>query len=583
MTMSEIMRNEYPRPGMVRESWLNLNGEWDFTIDNTRSGLEREFYRRSSFDMKINVPFCPQSKLSGIEHTDFMYGVWYTRAFTTPEGWQEKGRRTFLHIGACDYYTIVYINGEKIGFHRGGMLSFSFDITKYLNKGENRVTVFAADDERSDDTPSGKQSMDFYPSGTMYTRTTGIWQTVWLENTPDAYIKHIKMTPNAKESELLCEIKTANAEDMTLTAVASFKGKEMGYIEKTVAWDHITFSLPLKERYLWDVDSPNLYDIEFTLGDDKVKSYFGLRDIALKNGVTYLNGRPIFQRLVLDQGFYREGIYTAPCDNDLYMDIVRAKECGFNGARLHMKVFEERFLYHCDRLGYLVWGEYPNWGLGTGNGAISYQNMASEWFNEILRDYNHPAIIGWCPMNETGHNVDVELIRHLYEITKAYDPTRLFIGVSGFHHVEGCYDMLDCHDYNQDPVSFKERYAPLNEGKECEYIHETLYKKPVWEKSDKLCFLSEYGGASWHIDSDKKGDNDWGYGNAPKTLEEFYERYRLLTDALLDNKGISAFCYTQLYDIESEANGLYTYDRQPKFDTELIKTITSRKAKIEEF
>jgi len=575
------MRNEYPKPQMQRENWVCLNGEWDFTYDNSRTGIERELYKAEAFDMKINLPFCPQSKLSGIENKDFIYGVWYTRSFTTPEEWQNKGRRTFLHIGACDYYSIVYINGEKVGFHRGGMVSFSFDITAYLTKGENRVTVFAADDERSEETPSGKQAMDYYPVGSMYTRTTGIWQTVWLENTPDAYIKSIKMTPNAKEGELLVEVKTENAEDMTLSCKASFKGEEMAKTEKVIPWDHTAFTLNLKEKHLWDVDKPSLYDIEFTLGEDKVKSYFGLRDIALKNGVTYLNGKPVFQRLILDQGFYPDGVYTAPSDKDLYRDILLAKENGFNGARLHMKVFEERFLYHCDRLGYLVWCEYPGWGLATGDGAVSYRNMASEWFNAVMRDYNHPAIIGWCPLNETGHNVDVEFVRHLYETTKAYDPTRLFIGVSGFHHVEGCYDMLDCHDYNQDPKSFKERYAPLNEGKECEYIHEYLYKQPVREKSSKLCFVSEYGGAAWVTEKDNGDKKDWGYGNAPKTIEEFYERYRLLTDALLDNKGISAFCYTQLYDIELEVNGLYTYDRKPKFDSEVIRKITARKAAVE--
>lgn len=580
--MSDIRRCEYPRPQLVRKDWLCLNGEWDFRIDNSRSGLEREFFKEDSFEMKINVPFCPQSKLSGIEHTDFLYGVWYTREFDLPEDWNKNDRKTFLNIGACDYYTMVYCNGSYVGFHRGGMVSFSLDITDFLKEGKNRITIAAFDDERSDDTPSGKQSMDFFPSGTMYTRTTGIWQSIWLENTPSAYIKSIKMTPNAAEGEINIEVKTENAEGFDLYVKASFKGKSVAEAKKHIAWDHISFTLPLSEKHLWDTENPNLYDIEFTLGEDRVTSYFGLRDIALKNGVTYLNGKPVFQRLVLDQGFYPEGVYTAPTEEDLYRDIVNAKALGFNGARLHMKVFEERFLYHCDRLGYLVWGEYPNWGLGTGNGAISYQNMASEWFNEVLRDYNHPAIIGWCPMNETGHNVDVELVRHLYEITKAYDPTRLFIGVSGFHHVEGCYDMLDCHDYNQDPVSFKERYAPLNEGKPCDYIHETLYKQPVWESSNKLCFLSEYGGARWVFDADKTGEGDWGYGNAPKTEEEFYERYKLLTDALLDNKGISAFCYTQLYDIETEMNGLFTYDRRPKFDVERIYKITSRKAAVEE-
>ncbi|MBQ4602630.1 MAG: beta-galactosidase, partial [Clostridia bacterium] len=296
--MSAIYRTEHPRPQFVRKDWLCLNGEWDFRIDQTRSGLERKYYKEESFEDKINVPFCPQSKLSGIEHTDFLYGVWYTREFDLPEDWNKNDRKTFLNIGACDYYTMVYCNAEYAGFHRGGMVSFSLDITDFLKEGKNRITIAAFDDERSDDTPSGKQSMDFYPSGTMYTRTTGIWQSVWLENTPSAYIKSIKMTPNAAEGEINIEVKTENAEELDLYVKASFKGKPMAEAKKHIAWDHINFTLPLSEIHLWDTENPNLYDIEFTLGEDRVTSYFGLRDIALRNGVTYLNGKPVFQRLV---------------------------------------------------------------------------------------------------------------------------------------------------------------------------------------------------------------------------------------------------------------------------------------------
>ncbi len=576
----ESMRTEYPRPGLRRDNWICLNGEWDFSIDDTRSGIEKKFYNKESFDSKINVPFCPQSKLSGIEHTDFIMGAWYTRHVSIPEEWREPGRRTFLHIGACDFYSIVYINGQEIGRHRGGMTPFSFEITDHIND-DVRITVFAADDERSDYTPSGKQSMEQNSHGTFYTRTTGIWQTVWLENTPDAYIKDIKMTPDAVNGELLIELNTENAIGMMLSAVASFKGNVCGSSERIVAKDSIKLVLSLTEKHLWDTESPNLYDLKLTLGEDGVTSYFGLRDIALVDGVTYLNGKPVFQRLVLDQGFYPDGVYTAPTDEALAEDIRMGKAMGFNGARLHMKVFEPRFLYHCDRLGYLVWGEYPGWGLATGDAEISFVGMVPEWLDVIKRDYNHPSIIGWCPLNETGHDVSVELVKHLYAMTKAYDPQRLFIGVSGFHHVEGTYDMLDCHDYCDDPKEFHKRYAPLDKGEEVEYVHETLYGKPVYEKSSKLCFLSEYGGAAWHTDETKR-QKDWGYGKQPKTEEEFIERYKLLTDALLDNRGISAFCYTQLYDIEFESNGLYTYDRKAKFDPDIIKEITARKAAIED-
>ncbi|MBE6564213.1 MAG: beta-galactosidase [Ruminococcaceae bacterium] len=585
MSKQVLPRPEYPRPQFVRNEWLCLNGEWDFTVDNARSGEERALHKASSFDRKITVPFCPESRLSGLELTDFMSGVWYTRAVTLPDSWQKNGRRTHLHIGACDYLTKVFVNGREAGTHRGGYISFAFDITPFLQDGENRITVYACDDTRDMTIPSGKQSRRYGSHGCYYTRTTGIWQTVWLENTPAAYIKNVKITPNAGAGELRLEVRTVGAEGQTFRAEAFFGGRSVGRCEQTVNWDNLSLSLPLSEIHLWEMSEPNLYDLVFTLGEDRVESYAGLRDIAFRDGKTYLNGKPVFQRLILDQGFYPDGIYTAPSDEELKNDILRSMAMGYNGARLHEKIFEPRFLYHADRLGYLLWGEYPNWGLNTSS-ANSFKAMLPEWLEELERDYNHPAIIGWCPLNETPRTIDADLVRFLYHMTKAYDPTRLFIDNSGWFHIAGTYDIFDVHDYNGDPVSFRERYLPLAEGKPADYLMDNDYGYHQHGLSDEITFVSEFGGARW-VSPEKRGEkNDrtvsWGYGDQEADENAFIARYKGLVDALLDNPAISAFCYTQLTDVEQEQNGLYTYDRKPKFDPAVIAAITSRKAAIEE-
>ena len=577
--MDKNLRPEYPRPQKVRKDWLNLNGEWDFAVDNDARGIELGYPMADSFDKKIIVPFCPESRLSGLEMKGFMNGVWYTRTVQLPDSWRDAGRRTFLNIDASDYITTAFVNGQEVGAHRGGYISFSFDITDALCEGENRITIYATDDTRSKSVPSGKQSDREGSYGCFYTRTTGIWQTVWLENTPAAYIKDFKLTPSVDDCAVRIDIKTVAAAGEMLKTTVYYDGDMVGNNEREIKWDNASFSLALSEEYLWDIDSPCLYDIVFELGEDRVESYFGLRDIALRDGKLYLNGRPVFQRLILDQGFYPDGIYTAPSDDELVGDITRAMDMGYNGARLHEKIFEPRFLYHADRLGYLVWGEYPNWGLDVSSES-AYKNMLPEWLEELCRDYNHPSIIGWCPLNETQRDIDPELVRYLYNVTKAYDPTRLFIDNSGWFHIAGTYDMYDVHDYLGEPLKFREKYWVLTEGKPAECMLDNDEGSRKIGESDEICFVSEFGGARFVLDADNGGDN-WGYGSQVKDTEDFIARYKGLVDALLDNPKISAFCYTQLTDVEQEMNGLYTYDRRAKFPPERIAEITAREAAIE--
>lgn len=288
-----------------------------------------------------------------------------------------------------------------------------------------------------------------------------------------------------------------------------------------------------------------------------------------------LNDKSVFQRLVLDQGYYPDGIYTAKSEDNFIQDIQLSMDAGFNGARLHQKVFEPRFLYHCDKMGYMVWGEYANWGVDYRN-AVSVENFILEWQEIIDRDFNHPSIIGWCPANETWSYIEIKerhrFLETLYRVTKAMDFTRPCIDTSGNYHA--VTDIYDLHDYEQDPEKFAESLSKLSEtGIPTDHFagQQNYGGQPV--------FISEYGGIRWADSLDTDG---WGYGEAPKTAKEFIERYRKLTDSLLDNSNLLGFCYTQLYDIEQEINGLYTYERKPKFDPAIFKKINSRTAKIEE-
>ncbi len=570
--MINIPRPEHPNPQFQRREWLNLNGKWNFEIDKSKSGLAKKYYEpQAKLEQTINVPFCPESVFSGVGYKDFMDAVWYQREFTVPEKFADL--RTILHFGAVDYKATVYVNGKEVGTHKGGYISFEFDITDYLNGGTNILTVYAEDDTRDPLQPRGKQSEEYYSHDCDYTRTTGIWQTVWLEFVPESRIKSIKVFPNVENCSV--DIQAEVIGTGKFEALALYQERIMGAASVETEGGHITAHLDLKESYLWEVGEGRLYDLELRFNEDKVDSYFGLREVKLDGQKFLINGKSVFQRLVLDQGFYPDGIYTAPTEEAMIKDIQISLDVGFNGARLHEKIFEPRFLYHCDKMGYIVWGEYPNWGLDHSNPNIVY-SVLPEWLEELERDFNHPAIIGWCPFNETwdydGRKQFDDALAIVYKTTKALDPTRPCIDTSGNFHV--ITDIFDLHDYEQDPAVFKEHFDMLmTEGKLYDN-HERRQKYPGGPT-----FISEYGGIRWSVNENEQ--NAWGYGNAPKNKYEFIERYKGLTDALLDNDQMFGFCYTQLYDVEQEQNGLYTYSRKPKFEASIFRAINSRKAKIE--
>ena len=580
-----IPRPEHPKPQMERTSWRNLNGSWDFEIDNNKSGFYRGLAEETAvLKDKIVVPFCPESRLSGVGHTDYIYSVWYQRHISLTE--EECAQRIFLNFGAVDYESEVYVNGKLAGTHKGGYTSFGHEITKLVRAGDNVITVHAKDETVNPMIPSGKQSMGFASSGCFYTRVTGIWQTVWLEFTPQERIKSVKFDGNPAESSVTITTTLEGTAD--LTAQVYYEGKPVGSAVLKNAGGRVSQTVALSEVHLWEPGAGRLYDVELQYGADHVKSYFGLRTLRL-DGVRFLiNEKSVFQRLILDQGFYPDGIYTAPTEADLEKDIDLSLAMGFNGPRLHENVFEERYLYHCDKKGYIVWGEYPNWGLDVSNPNAIY-SILPEWLEELERDYSHPSIVGWAPFNETwdrnGHKQYDDVLRMVYRTTKAVDPSRPCIDTSGNFHVET--DIFDVHDYDQDPVTFREHYDLLMKtGELYDWFSDmkrlsNQYAGSQFAGRQKFTggptFVSEYGGIQWSMD--EKG---WGYGNAPANPEEFRARFQGLTDALLDNDQMFGLCYTQLTDVEQEQNGLYTYTRQPKFDPAWVKSVMSRKAAIED-
>lgn len=585
-----IPRAEHPNPQWERETWKNLNGPWEFEFDFGCSAVERRLWEKERFDREILVPFCPESRLSGIGYTDFISGVAYRRNFELSQ--EELSGRVLLHFGAVDYEASVYINGTLVGSHKGGYTSFCFDITKHVAPGPNTLFVAVKDDVRSGLQPKGKQAHLYASSGCDYTRTTGIWQTVWLEFVPERHIQSAKYYPDPANGKVTVTGLVQGQGTLQLTTL--WEDKPVGEAALSVEDGFFTAQLDLSETHLWEPGKGGLYTLLLSFGEDRVKSYFGLRTAKFQGRKFLLNGKSLFQRFVLDQGFYPDGIYTAPTEEDLVKDIQLSFAAGFNGARLHEKVFEARFLYHCDRLGYLVWGEYPNWGLDHAH-PLSTETYLNQWSEAVERDFNHPAIIGWCPFNETwGYREEREknaLLTSLYKLTKRLDPTRPCIDSSGNYRVLS--EVYDIHDYDQDTQSFQARWDGLtdriretggvipaedpffNSAPEGPSGRAPFFNQPY---DNQPIFVSEYGGIRWPDDTVE----GWGYGNAPATPEEFFARYKGLTEALLNNPEIFGFCYTQLYDVEQEVNGLYTYGRAQKFDISLIQKINQQKAAIED-
>ena len=568
-----VPRPEHPMPQAERAEWLNLNGSWEFA--ESGDDAADKYLAANPYPDHIVVPFCRESLLSGLARRPFVKNVWYRRSFALPETW--KSPRTRLHLGACDWRTEVWVNGQLAGKHTGGNVDFAFDITPLLKRGENTVIVHAFDDTASGLQALGKQSITGKSQGIFYTQTTGIWQTVWLEGVGASFISSLAMDPSPEHEQLALNIGIDGpADGLVVRAEASVNGQVTGKAETPVQWRDNALAIPLPKPHLWSHQDPFLYDLKVDLlrgGEvvDSLKSYFGMRRVTINGGAILINGQAVFQRLVLDQGFNPDGVWTAPTDEALRKDIELSMACGFNGARLHQKVFEPRFLYWADKLGYLVWGEYPSYGANYGNPAVNTP-IINEWVEIMQRDRNHPAIIGWCPFNETDP-INAEIQNAVVRITRSIDPSRPVIESSGYAHTIADPEVLDAHDYDGNPDAFRARYADMFSGKPTASLPE---RYGIQSTVSVPFMISEYGGIGFGVE---KGG--WGYGNAPKDLDQFYARFKGLADALLDNRFVFGFCYTQLTNVEQEQNGLFKFDRTPKFDLDRLKAILGREAAYE--
>ena len=584
---TSIPRPEYPRPQFVRRDWLNLNGKWEFATDTHDQGLRRGWHDGRKLAKTINVPFAYQYPLSGVNEQGIHQCAWYARDFEVPAEWQ--GRDLLLHFGAVDYDSTVWVNGVEVGGNRGGHVPFSFDIAPYLKEGTNRIVV-RAEDLQDGYQPRGKQAVSGLPKSCDYYCTTGIWQTVWLEPAPAFRIDELRIKPilNVGDGDAF-EIRAflhapALGWDVDVEIRDGDRMVAQASKENAGAAPRLLLRIPNPKR--WTPDTPHLYTIHVRLRRgqevlDEVESYGGLREVQIRDGNLLLNGEPTYLKMVLDQGYWPDGGMTAPTDDALKFDVEICKAFGFNGARKHQKVEDPRWLYWCDKLGLLVWGEMANARAWSSKAETMF---TQEWERAVRRDYNSPSVIAWVPLNESWgvpdlsqHSGQYAFLERVVALTRRLDPDRPVIDNDGWEHTD-VTDIMAVHDYTPTKEKLLARYADtLVTGK---------LPEKIWGNSSLLHFvhgseyhgqpimLTEVGGFLMTPDlPEEKLDRLYQVYGSCHSPEELLAQYRDLMEGIAELKFVTGFCYTQLTDIEQEVNGLLTYDRKPKVAPEAIAEI----------
>lgn len=585
--MTNMPRAEYPRPDFVRDDFVCLNGEWDFAYDDNNEGISGRWYedKKDTFDKKIIVPYTYLCELSGINDQDFHDIVWYRKKVSFKKKY--AAGRLLLHFGAIDHTADIWIDSTPVCHHEGGNTPITIDVTDAVSEGEEHfVTVRAFDDSFDFQMTRGKQFWERKSQGIFYTRTVGIWQSVWLEEVPPVYLSSVKVTPDLDERMIEIEMFLEGAREAKVLVDISLKGRSLLTDEVVVKngrakvkyWldAAITLDWHHQESWTWSPENPVLFDVEYAAKDisgegpvDKVKGYFAFRKINVHKGRILLNNRPYYMKMLLDQGYFRKGLLTAPADEDLKKDIEYAKQMGFNGVRKHQKVEDPRYLYWADKLGFLVWGEGPS---SYEYSQLAVERHTREWLEILRRDYNHPCIIAWVPLNESW-GVHEILDREdeqahslaLYYLIKSIDGTRLVISNDGWTHTKS--DIISIHDYAGDRKELADRYADLDNIINLFPGGHALFAKG-YEYGGEPIMITEFGGISFC----KDGTEGWGY-TAAENDEDFLERYRNVVEPILESENVQGFVYTQLTDVEQEINGLMTYDREFKVDPEKIRKI----------
>lgn len=570
--MTSLPRSEYPRPHFRRDNWLCLNGEWDFSIEE------------KLFDRKIVVPYACETQLSGIADTGFHKTVWYRKCFSLPEAMQ--GKKILLHFGAVDYACDLWVNGIYIRNHIGGQTSFEADITEAVHTdAENTIMLKVFDDYADLEMPRGKQFWELESRSIFYTRTTGIWQTVWLEAVDPLYLVSCHITPEFDDravrfdyslSALAKELEFDIQFDGIPAAYArirpqSQKGSFTIRVDQTglQAWN-------FQEDLAWTPETPHLFDVTIRVYSeeneaDRVDAYFGMRKVSIENGKFMLNNREYYQKLVLDQGYWEPSLLTAPTDEDFVKDIMLTKAMGFNGVRKHQKVEDPRYLYHADRLGLLVWGEIGSAYLYSREYA---HRMYAEWMDAVERDYNHPCIVAWTPLNESWGIQEVKVDKYqqahcntMIYMTKSIDTSRVVMDNDGWEHT--CGDLLTIHDYSSSGETLRKHFESLDAILALTPAGRSLFADGYCYQGQPI-LVTEFGGVRYAPVSEVA--NSWGYceENDPAA---YASKYAELTKALQDSPLIQGYCYTQLTDVETEENGLLTYRRDPKIPLDTVRKI----------
>lgn len=579
---------DYPRPQFVRKSWENLNGAWRFAFDDQDRGISLGWERGLTEGLTIQVPFTYETKRSGIGDETVHDRVWYSRSITLTREQMDSGH-ILIHFEGCDYHTILWVNGIRVGSHTGGYARFSFDITKAAREGENILSVQVTD-SLDPQQPRGKQRWLRDSFGCWYVQTTGIWKTVWLETLPDAYIQNVKITPDVQDAavEMAFEVSDRSYADCRLEIQVSFDGQTVSQASVQVPQRRVKTKLNLLRMdtsqwglHLWSPETPELYDVQFRVYcggelEDTVGSYFGMRDIRVDGAAILLNGAPLYQRLILDQGYWPDSHLTPPSEAALVEDIEKIQQLGYNGLRRHQKVEDERFLYWCDVKGLLVWSEMAS-TYDFGDDAV--EAFLTQWTQVLRQNYNHPCIITWTPVNESWgvSRVKVDaaqqnLTQAVYHLTKSIDPYRPVIVNDGWEHTVS--DILTLHDYEEDGQVFAERYqnhlSAILEGALPHNLSRTAFAKGFSYRGQPI-IISEYGGIAY-----EKDEKDWGYGRKVATQEEFLKRFDAITSAIKALPYCCGFCYTQVTDVQHEMNGLMDMERNFKVDPRAIREINLR-------
>ncbi len=576
-----VPRAEYPEPQFQRERWLSLNGSWEFAFDDANAGLDADWAAAGKpFGRNITVPYCFESRLSGIGDTAFHPWLWYRRTVSVPDEW--KGQRVLLHFGAVNYWAMVWVNGKLAGGHEGGNTPFTLDVTPLLKAGVNVLTVRSHFPPTDRTIPRGKQYWEPKSKDIFYTRTSGIWQPVWMEAVGASYLERVKITP-ALDGTVRLEWTIARPRaDLEVTAAASFEGRPAASATGLAHGARATALLYIDEPRLWSPESPRLYDVTLELRRgstllDRVHSYFGFREVTAEHGKVLLNGDPVFLKMVLDQGYWPDSILTPPTDEAIQYDIRMAKEMGFNGARKHQKLEDPRYLYWADRLGFLVSSEMAN--------AYQFddtyvERFTREWAAAVARDYNHPSIIIWAPINESWGVPDLRdprqqnHLKSLYTLTHSLDATRLAIDNEGWEHT-GTTDLFAIHDYTRTGELLYEKYKDVAKAGFGVPDDGRAALLPGYQYNGSPVALSEFGGIAFIPPGHRAPAEAWGYSGVEKTADAALERLRGLYSAIARIPGFAGLCYTQLTDVEQEINGLMTYDRKPKFDAKRLREINA--------